>query len=663
MKNSYRKINLIAIFICFFLILGISVGYSAFSSELNVKSDVTIRAVKDIRITELSSPKLSDGAVENYNGKYTSDTITTNIDLNSLTATASYNITITNNGSSNMLISDIKPDNFNNTYMSYEFSNGNIDSVIISGETLTLRLTYKYKSSVSVLPDNKTLGCVMTFTFEEYLPSDSTYVPGKMLLDLEGTNEPVNNSWVDTINNKTMSLNNVTYDTNTHGYSFADDNAYATLGSPIIPATGDFTLEAFIISPESFVASDDEAIVAQVNDISNDAGRIKFNLYNNNLITFLNTKNYGNPSYQFVNNAATLTKYSMQLVRTNNTLKLYVGGILISSNAYTDDETISQGNFKLGRWNTDKIQQYTGEILAVRVYNRALSVNELYNNYEVDLSKYQGVSNKIKIYDYAINNQVVTSGNGLYYTGVDTYVYKGSSVNNYLKFKNSSDTYRIIGYNADGTMKLWNITLNKNLAFDESGNRNSSTSTYCNSFFSSSYGCNYFNTTSNYNNKTVTKDSTAKTYLDTWYATLNSKIKSKIIEHDFNMGMIGKVKYAADVKASTNVKYNGYVGLLGVIDVLDALNSNYTKTLSSSQTINNNYIIKSITSDAQVWLINGTTVDTYNEWAIAYGTQLGYKRSSRSSQQNNGTTTLFYVQPAFYISSDTYVTGTGTLTD
>src|SRR5574344_2086486 len=144
MKYNYKKVNIIIIVTCLIIIASLSVGYSILSQQLDINTNVVIRAQKDIRITNLSTPTLTDGAYEEYNGKYNTDDITTNINLPKLTSTVTYSATITNNGSDNMEINSITAVTFNNDNMTYTTDGIDTGTIIVSGQSSTFNIIFLY---------------------------------------------------------------------------------------------------------------------------------------------------------------------------------------------------------------------------------------------------------------------------------------------------------------------------------------------------------------------------------------------------------------------------------------------------------------------------------------------------------------------------------------
>ena len=141
---------------------------------------------------------------------------------------------------------------------------------------------------------------------------------------------------------------------------------------------------------------------------------------------------------------------------------------------------------------------------------------------------------------------VVTEGDGLY---ADTYepgryVYKGGNPDNYITFNGEDAGWRIIAVEADKTIKIMRATILANQAFDPYKNR---TTGYCATAASSSWGCNVWATTKEYdNNSTLTngikgsvdKDSALNIYLNGTYYNEISHNKNAIDNHLFYYGPV-----------------------------------------------------------------------------------------------------------------------------
>lgn len=671
---GYKKINFIIIGISLLMFFCISVGYSVLQQRLDINANLTLRVDKDIRVTNISSPIITNGAYEIYNSRYNVDSITNNIALPNIDSTISYDVTITNAGNVPMQVKSITNSVFNNDNITYTLNNIEEDTVIAKEDDLIFTITFKYKNNISVVPTPNTLGSIIEFEFIEYIPEEiPNYISDGLILKLEGTNRPQDNKWIDTENNKEVTLSNVTYDATDYSYNF-NSTGHGNLGEVIIPATGDFTLETLITTPASHGTTEDQAIVSQVNNSSNDSGRFKFNFKVDNsvakLLVFVNRSTSSSISYDL----ATVNKdvqYLIQAVRSNGKLDLYLNSNKISSNTFDSGNAISQTNFKLGRWNNSSNQQYKGKIHAVRVYDKALTHDEIINNFEVDQKTYNTKERTIK--EYAVETSLTSSGEGLYQDG-DGYRYRGTTLNNYMKFPGDSDVYRIVNFENDDTMKVLNTSRSYNIAFDNSGNRSATTSKYCthasthpsgeNILF---YGCNYFKATPSVignSDDNVLVDASIKDYMNTtFYNSLASTIKSKIVTHSFPCGLsASNVSPNAMVSQINSDFWSGKVGLLTMKDAAYSIVS-LPATLGETITANS-YLIALTTNTTLIWTMNGYKGNTWDIWTITRGNSISKRRASRTYQTDSSNNTyLYYAYPAFYISSNYKFSGTGIKND
>lgn len=666
--NQLLKSNLIVCIISMLIISSLTIGYSSLSKQLDINANVTIGNNETIRITSISTYESFDGAYEVYDATHTENTFTSNVFLPNINSKISYDITIFNGTVNKMKIKSIVSPVYNNSDIKYKITGASVGDIINPDSYLTLTIVFEYEDTV--LPNNNALGSLFEFGFEEYSQAKDYVVNGK-ILDLRGYEMPNNDSWVDQRNNKSMNLNNVFYNSHEKYYDFSTKGAYATLGESIIPTTGDFTLEALVKFSIDTMLFEDQAIVAQVDDDENDLGRFKLNAKketNLTLLVFFNSQSPSTNQFLYFDRTVEAEKYyHMQVVRTANKLNLYLNGVLISSNTYATSNILSSGPFKLAKWNSKDTQQFYGGIYSVRVYDRALNDAELSNNVEVDHSTYFHTSTLHDLKQYALDT-VVSEGEGLYNTGNNIYKYKGVNVKNYIKFSGDNNLYRIVSFNANNTIKLFNVSSNTNTPFDVSGNRpyNELTNSYCTSastYIEDNstvyYGCNAYYATQ-YNGLTVSKDSTVKTVVDNWYENLDSSIKSYVVPHTYNAGLVNESsKYNSVVTQNSSVTYTSNVGLLDVIDVLDA--SVNTPSSLSSGSGTNNYIIKSANSNSGFWLANGAKSNTYDVWTVMYGTQFGKRRASRDYQTSSNINAYIKAKPVITIYDDVVVRGVGTI--
>ncbi len=676
-----RNKNIIIICICFIFIFSITIGYAVLSEQLNINSMVTVRSQKDIRITSLNGFVSTNEGYEIYVARYNENQMVFNIALPNIESNISYNASITNYGNTNMKVKTITNESYNNNAITYYLNGVREGDVITNGETINFNIVFEYDDNLTTIPSNNELGAVISFEFEDYVLNDYVYEENGLILNLMGLDQPVNNIWYDRVDNKPMYLTNALYNSERKSYSF-NSNSFGTMNIPIIPETGDFTLETYIKTPNIFLNNADEAIIAQVSDSENDTGRFKLNIkYNSELtskyqiLAFINSSVLSsNVTFNYTILPVIDTDYLLQLVRINDEFKLYLNGIEIFNNTvFSSNNTVSQGPFKIGKWNTKSNQPFTGQIFSIRVYNRALTDQELNKNKNTDYHYYQQANVTDTIKTYAVNYHLVDSGSGLYHIDNEHYIYKGnSSVNNYVKFAESDDLYRIIAFENNDVMKLINVSKIINRAFDESGNRTTDSSSYCtyaSTLIENSttefHGCNAWNSNSELvtpaSSGNVVNDSSILTYLNNdFYNSLPISIKNKIIAHNFYSGLVeAGVSSATALQQIRSVTWNGKIGLVSLGDVLNASLTNFEIGINNTNI--SNYFTFYTGSNKFIWTMTGASNNTWDVWTLINGA-IGKRRASRTEQEiTSNLTAKYYVFPVFYTNSDVVAAGNGSL--
>lgn len=294
-----------------------------------------------------------------------------------------------------------------------------------------------------------------------------------------------------------------------------------------------------------------------------------------------------------------------------------------------------------------------------------------------------------------LKDKVVTSGDGLYADSTEDgrYVYKGAEPNNYIKLGDDDRAgSRIISVESDGTLKV--IYLGEaGVLFDWDGNddRTSTDSAdYC--LYNSDtqeYGCNVWgskNTMLDSNGNHVTKmprevgssttynlpssEAHLNTYLNsTWYNSVSTGVRDLITTHMFNVGSVKEESsqtLATDLSQEKAYKWEGKVGLLSVTDYVKAstnpactsvyaYSENGTSGCYKSNDNWLNYLVQG--GFLTITPYSSSSLDFYSGylWGVLnYDTFLDYELSYFNTYGDYSSC------PAFYLSSDITLTGSGT---
>lgn len=146
-KKIFKNKKVLVSVLMVLLVLGLSIGYSALASNLNITGIVTkVRLKSDIRITSFSISSVSN-ATSNYS-EYNKQSVSMGISLPDEDSTATYKVTVTNIGNVEMGLFDITglPSNLEYTLTDLELEQKicNDDGQCKNGITKDFYITIKY---------------------------------------------------------------------------------------------------------------------------------------------------------------------------------------------------------------------------------------------------------------------------------------------------------------------------------------------------------------------------------------------------------------------------------------------------------------------------------------------------------------------------------------
>ena len=147
------------------LIVLSSVAYSGLATSLAITGEANIRAVTDIRITDIQMTSVSGSTLEQYSSKYTKNTTTTGFLLYNTTDSITYTITIANKGDSDQALYGLNTvSNNNGMHVLINGEEINDELPIIIGYKTTTTITLTFTTSV---PSQEVINAITTFDFRE----------------------------------------------------------------------------------------------------------------------------------------------------------------------------------------------------------------------------------------------------------------------------------------------------------------------------------------------------------------------------------------------------------------------------------------------------------------------------------------------------------------
>jgi len=148
------------------LILLNTFAYSALATNLSITGEAVMRAVSDIRVTNITFDSAENDATLYYESKYTKDTITNGFILPNANSSISYNVTIKNNGTIDQAIYDLQTVSSSNNDMIILIDNKPINEalpmIVPFGTSKTIKITYKTNS-----PSSNVINIINKFIFKE----------------------------------------------------------------------------------------------------------------------------------------------------------------------------------------------------------------------------------------------------------------------------------------------------------------------------------------------------------------------------------------------------------------------------------------------------------------------------------------------------------------
>ena len=167
-KRSLVIGGLLAILVC------MTIGYAAFSTQLQISGTSSITSNWDVQITNITQGTPTGTGENAVAPSYTATTATMKANLYSPGDAMTYEITIQNKGTIDAVLSKITESDSNNPAILFETSGVNEGDTLLAGETAKMTVKISYNSSVTSQPEN--LSAEMTVTLE-YTQAPEGYLP------------------------------------------------------------------------------------------------------------------------------------------------------------------------------------------------------------------------------------------------------------------------------------------------------------------------------------------------------------------------------------------------------------------------------------------------------------------------------------------------------
>lgn len=235
-------------------------------------------------------------------------------------------------------------------------------------------------------------------------------------------------------------------------------------------------------------------------------------------------------------------------------------------------------------------------------------------------------------------DKIVTEGFGLYFMN-NEYVYRGSNVNNYVKFNDSKRLWRIIKANSNGEIVLISARKTNELyswdrRYNNQTDDNSGVGIYKNSNI-------YDSLEDIYNNKYVNDDSVGEVEF------LTNEDKKKLVEFNSCVGSRSKAESTKDGTKECAITEKVKISLISAYDFLNASLDPNCNSTEKPDCQNYNYLARS-----------------YTYWSSTPSEKISgmvYKVNSSGYLEKGIASTESYIRPVIHLSENTMlVKGKGT---
>ncbi len=164
-----RLIVSLIIVVC---IIFMSVGYSALNSELTISGEATVKALPNIKITNVGILSTENGGVSTYNPSYTDISSNVGITLPNENSIVTLFVEVTNNTSDYYRLNDVIEDTNNNTNIKYEIKNKEI--IYFHPNSVTnIEITFSYDVFSST---DQSLNLILNYIFGKITYKNLEYV-------------------------------------------------------------------------------------------------------------------------------------------------------------------------------------------------------------------------------------------------------------------------------------------------------------------------------------------------------------------------------------------------------------------------------------------------------------------------------------------------------
>jgi len=153
------------------VILTMAVGYAVLQQRLNITGTSNITSNFSVKFTGIESTP-TGGATNKVTPSVTNTTATFNVNLVNPGDVMTYDITVSNLGTIDTELAEIKMTDSSNTAIEFDYSGIEVGEDLLHGESKTFKVTAKYSDSVTTQPGTLSSDLTISLNFNDYVEVD-----------------------------------------------------------------------------------------------------------------------------------------------------------------------------------------------------------------------------------------------------------------------------------------------------------------------------------------------------------------------------------------------------------------------------------------------------------------------------------------------------------
>ncbi len=170
MKKKVMNLNILNVFIIFFSIILMSIGYSALNAELNISGEAVVIAPLGIKITNVTLKEVTNGGYVTYSTFFTTDSSNFYVTLPNANSTVTYTVEVTNYDNTYYHLDQVIESFLSNSEIGYEIVDKEAQYFLEESVT-EIEITFYHKNE-SFTTQEATLNLEYVFSTVHYRKLD-----------------------------------------------------------------------------------------------------------------------------------------------------------------------------------------------------------------------------------------------------------------------------------------------------------------------------------------------------------------------------------------------------------------------------------------------------------------------------------------------------------